>query len=179
MNEDYTDDITKATVAEFLRRLDRGRAALDAVVGPLGERELTTPDPVAVWSVKDHLAHLAAWENGMTALLKREPRYPAMGVTLEQVQANDMDGVNDLIYRKHKDQPLAEVQALFDKAHSDMRATVAALDDADLQRTYSHFQPDEPGDDNGTPIVAYLVGNSFGHYEEHIPWIKTTLERIG
>jgi uncharacterized protein (TIGR03083 family) len=179
LQEDYTDDITKATVAEFLRRLDRGRAALDAALAPLSERQLTTPDPEEGWSVKDHLAHMAAWENGMTALLKREPRYPAMGVSLEQVQANDMDQVNQIMYRQHKDRPLAEVRAFFDKAHNDLRAAVAGLQDADLQRTYSHFQPDEPGEDNGTPIVAFLVGNSFGHYEEHIPWINNVVARIG
>ncbi|MBC8078046.1 MAG: maleylpyruvate isomerase N-terminal domain-containing protein [Chloroflexales bacterium] len=179
MNEDYTDDITQATVAEFLRRLDRGRVALDAVIEPLSERQLTTPDPIALWSVKDHLAHLAVWANGMTALLKREPRYPAMGVDVATAQANEMDQLNDMFYRQHKDRPLGEVRAFFDQSHRDIRAAVAALDDADLQRTYSYFQPDEPGKDDGTPIVAYLVGNSFGHYEEHTPWINKTLERIG
>jgi hypothetical protein len=179
MQEDYTDDITQATVAEFLRRLDHGRAALETVLAPLSERQLTTPDPEEGWSVKDHLAHLAAWENGMTALLKREPRYPAMGVTLEQAQANAMDDLNQVMYRQHKDRSLAEVRALFDKAHNDLRDAVAGLQNADLHRTYSHFQPDEPGEDDGTPIVGYLVGNSFGHYEEHIPWIKNVIERIG
>ena len=46
-------------------------------------------------------------------------------------------------------------------------ASLHALTDADLLKTYSHYQPDEPGEDSGSPIVGWITGNTYYHYDEH------------
>lgn len=55
---------------------------------------------------------------------------------------------------------------------ADVRSMVA-----DLFRTYSYFQPDEPGEDSGRPIIAWIIGNTYEHYDEHRAWIEELIAR--
>jgi hypothetical protein len=48
-----------------------------------------------------------------------------------------------------------------------------AMTDADLRRSYNHYQPDDPrdpGDDR--PVVEWVAGNTYEHYAEHVGYIK-------
>ena len=42
------------------------------------------------------------------------------------------------------------------------------MSDADLQRPYNHYQPSS---DRQQPVIGWIIGNTYGHYEEHQPWI--------
>ena len=48
--------------------------------------------------------------------------------------------------------------------------------DADLRKTYSHYQPDEPGEDSGEPIMRWVAGNTYEHYAEHQEWIEALIK---
>ena len=56
-----------------------------------------------------------------------------------------------------------------------MLTTLAGLSDEDLFKTYSYYQPDEPGDDSGDPILNWIMGNTYEHYAEHQAWIEALL----
>jgi hypothetical protein len=45
------------------------------------------------------------------------------------------------------------------------------MSDEDLLRPYSHFQPNDPPF-NPNPVWPWIVGNTFGHYEEHIQYMR-------
>jgi hypothetical protein len=45
---------------------------------------------------------------------------------------------------------------------------IEALSDQDLQKPVSFFQTDSTKTD---PIIGWIVGNTFDHYAEHLPWI--------
>ena len=160
-----------ATKRELLDRIERARAALARVVGGLSHGQIVAPGPDGGWSVKDHLAHLAAWEAGMAALLQRRPRYPAMGVGDAYLTAGE-DAINDMIHERSKGRPPAEVLADLRKAQQELLASLAGLTDADLLKTYSHYQPDEPGEDSGEPILKWIASNTYEHYVEHGEWIE-------
>ena len=59
--------------AELLQAIERSWASLDDLVAGLREPELTRHGPDG-WSVKDHLAHLAAWNLALVALLEGRDR---------------------------------------------------------------------------------------------------------
>ena len=111
--------------------------------------------------MKDHLAHLIAWQNGMTALLQFQPRWPAMGLTAEFVQQHEgaYDEMNHAIYEQHKDKPAETILALRKESDSEFRQTIDALSDEQLHRPYSHYQSNEPGEDTGEPIMNWVAGN--------------------
>jgi hypothetical protein len=162
--------------AELLERMEQGRTVLEQAISRLSEAQLTTSHPDTGWTIKDHLAHLGAWEVGIAALLRRQPRWAAMGLDEVTVEAHEMDDLNAILYQRHKDRPLSEVLAYFHETHRQMRAALAQLTDEDLFKTYSYYQPDEPGEDSGRPILDWVMGNTYEHYAEHLEWIEGLLD---
>ena len=157
--------------AALLARVRAARAALEAALSRLSDEQLLAPGPDG-WAVKDHLIHIAAWERGIAALLRKQPRYAAMELD-QETYLRGSETINATLYARHKDEPLAAARERFRAAHEDILDTIGALDDADLFQTYSHYQPDEPGKDSGAPIVGWIAGNTYEHYAEHQGWIET------
>ncbi len=163
--------------ADLLARIQQSRLALEATLDRLSEAQLTTPGPDGGWSVKDHLAHITAWEQGIVALLHGRRRWAAMGLDEAAIRGADEDAINAMLYEQAKDRPLDEALAAFHDSYRQMLVTVDGLTDADLFRTYTHYAPDEPGEDSGDPIIGWIIGNTYEHYDDHHRWIAALLER--
>ena len=162
-------DLSKMTVSEFLQHLDAAWDNLQAFIASLTPEQLAVPTDAAGWTVKDHLMHLVVWEDGINALFEGGDRRERMGVDEATWQSRDYDAINAVIQRQHKDLSLTAVLAALQTSHDAFRRHVAAMSDADLQRPYSDFAPNS---DNTRPIIGWLEGDSFGHYEEHLPWMQ-------
>src|SRR5687768_10007018 len=85
--------------AELLDQLSNGRKHLQELVDSLSDEQIMFQGADG-WSVKDHLAHLAMWEVGMAALLRRQPRWEAMGLDRESVNLHDTHSMNVILDRK-------------------------------------------------------------------------------
>ena len=167
-----TDDFP-TNKAQFEDHLRDAWAQLQQTLDALTEDQMTERTDAASWTVKDHLAHLLVWEQGIIALLRREPRYEAMGVDLQTAQRMNEGGwLNQILRAQHQSATLADVRDRLRKTHEELVAIVASMEPGDLLKTYAHYQPDEPGDDSGEPVLRWVVGNSSGHYLEHLPWIQ-------
>ncbi|MCB8943081.1 MAG: ClbS/DfsB family four-helix bundle protein [Ardenticatenaceae bacterium] len=156
---------------ELLMKIEKSREALEAAVARLSEAQLTQTTDNG-WAAKDHLAHLAAWEAGIAALLQKQVRQEAMNVDEETFWEEGEEAVNGMIYERNRERPLADILAFFHDSHQQLMAVLAELSDEDLQKTYSHYQPDAPGEDSGAPIVGWVIGNTFEHYELHRPFLE-------
>jgi hypothetical protein len=163
------------TKAELLARMAQGRAALEQALSQLSEVQLTTRKDQNGWSIKDHLAHMAAWEIGITALLQRRPRWEAMGLNEAAVSDHETDDLNDIIYRQHKDRPLAEVKAYFEEAHQQLLAALNRLSEMELFKPYAYYDESEITGDDSRPIINWIIGNTYEHYAEHQAWIEAQL----
>jgi uncharacterized damage-inducible protein DinB len=73
-------DSAPKTTAELLSRVDRAWEALEDTVRRLTPAQLTDLRDPAGWAVKDHLMHLAAWENAFLARLAGRPTHEALGL---------------------------------------------------------------------------------------------------
>jgi hypothetical protein len=156
--------------SELLERIHISRSALEETLGSLSEEQLTRHGPEG-WSIKDHLAHIAVWELGIVELLNRRPRFEAMGVEEAISGGKDQDEINDLIYRRHAGLSLGEVLEMFQSSHRQMLKTLNTLSDDDLYKPYSSYVPDG-NDDRHEPVIGWIVGNTFGHFDEHHEYIK-------
>ena len=90
----------------------------------------------------------------------------------EATYLRSTDAINEVVYERNKGRSAPDVLADFRQAHQDVLAALGGLTEADLLRTYSHYQPDEPGEDSGAPIVRWIAGNTYEHYDEHQEWIE-------
>lgn len=122
------------------------------------------------WTVKDHLAHVAAWEHSLLALLEGRDRSGAMGLT-EPME--EIDSINEEIRKLHANDTADEALGYFRDSHAKLMAAVGKLDDVDLQKPYSDYQPSDP--DEKRPVEAWVSGNTYEHYAEHVNWINQLL----
>ena len=115
------------------------------------------------------------------AALHGRPRHEAMGLELETYLSGDEKRINDILFRQNQRYTPAEIRTMLVQVHNDMWAALEQLQDKDLLRPYAHYQPDEPNE-HGTytsvPMVNRIAGNTFAHYEEHLPAI-TALAQAG
>jgi hypothetical protein len=152
-----------------LTHIERG--FLTRAVAPLDEAHRLKPGACGdVWTVKDVLAHIAAWQRmciGWIETGKRgeTPEVPAPGYTFD-----DADRLNDDIYTQHKDQPLDAVRADFEHWYGQMLALVESLSDDEL------FSPDAfEWTYRQDPLALYVAHNSYIHDNEHAVTIRKWL----
>ncbi|NJN99771.1 MAG: ClbS/DfsB family four-helix bundle protein [Anaerolineales bacterium] len=172
-----TDETTPQTKAELLARIAEGRTALEQALGRLSEAQLTTP-AASGWAIKDHLAHLSAWEAGIAALLQHQPRWAAMGLDEAAITQYEMDDWNEILYQQNRERSLAEVRHYFAESHRQLVAAVESLSEEDLFKPYAYFEVGEAGKDDTRPIIGRIIGNTYEHYEEHQEWIEAALRDI-
>jgi hypothetical protein len=159
--------------ADLHARIEQGYNELQAFLAPLNEQQLSAMPNADGWMLKDHLAHLAVWEAGIVALMRQESRPGGMDVPLDlwerTLATGDYDELNALIFERHRYKTTAEVQALFAATHAATLATLATLSDNDLARAYPI------GENELAPLVGWLMGNTYEHYQEHIEWMREQL----
>lgn len=165
-------DLLPRTKDDLERRFDRSWARLAGRIDQLDERQLTGPTDPAGWTAKDHLAHLAAWERSMVFLLRSRPRHEGLGVDETTYLEGNEDAINAVIQRATRDLPLADVLASMRATHRDLLALIAPMSDDDLRQPYLHFLPDEPGEDDGRPIIERISANGDAHFAEHLGYIE-------
>lgn len=168
-------DSTPKTTAELLSRVDRAWEALEDTVGRLTSAQLADVRDPAGWAVKDHLMHLAAWENALQARLAGRPTHEALGLD-EAILALDEDAQNAAIFERHRDLSLAEVLRTVRASHRAARARLAALGDRAVAGTVADVLP--PGAEaGGDPAAPWIGGNTWEHYEAHHGWIRALVDR--
>ncbi len=169
-------DLESMSLAELLNRIDDGWDTLQAYISALSESQVDGPTDAVGWTVKDHLTHIAIWENGVTALLNGTSRYEAMGLDRETFINADIDHKNEVIRRHHRDKSVTEVLTMLDEMHQDFRDKLKSMTDADIQRPYQAYAPDS---ERTEAVIHWIAGNTYEHYEEHLPWMTAIVESAG
>lgn len=159
------DEMNKA---DLLHEIDAGWQELNTYLNELSDTDFTTNTDAAGWTVKDHVMHLAVWEEGVWALLEGKSRYTRMGLDKTTWESHDYDRINAVIQQLHKDKPLAEVRQHLQDVHAGFIARIDSLSNKDLRQPYSHYQSEYDWED---PVIAWIINNSYAHYREHIPWM--------
>lgn len=126
------------------------------------------------WAVKDHLAHIAAWEHSLRALVEKRDLAKAMGL---REPTGDIDAINHALWELHSKLTPAESLVYFRDAHAQLMRALSELTDADLQLTYNHYQPDDPRDAaDDRPVIEWVAGDTYEHYAEHAAWLNQLIK---
>jgi Mycothiol maleylpyruvate isomerase N-terminal domain len=144
--DDVADD--QWTTEELLRRVDAGRRWLDERLAEFPEE--TLDDPVGGgWTRRQMLQHLIVW-HGLTA--ERLGEYQRTGQ--RPVMSRTHDEINAEAMKMAAGRSRADLLADLDSSFHALRDEVAKLRDDQLLE--HEFWPG-----------GVVVGNTFGHYEEH------------
>ena len=168
-----SNDITPQQRAELLERIHNSRAALDQVAGQLNERQLATPGPDGGWAVKDHLAHLAAWEHKLLAMIQGQPGYVGLQVDATTYEHSDTDELNAILHERFKALSPAAALAESRQSYQQLMATIERLSAADLGAPYAPGDPDDQ-----RRIIDGIIDNTYDHYDEHRAAIEQIAEHL-
>jgi hypothetical protein len=145
----------------LLLRIHEEWEALAAVIYALDEPQILRRDP-GEWSVKDILAHIAAWEkflilNQFLAM----PAAEALCVDPSVIDRASEDEVNAILFERNRDRALAEVQTDAYETHRWLMSELDKIGAGTLARSAFCFGP-EP-----KPLLQWVVFNTYDHYADH------------
>jgi hypothetical protein len=130
----------------------------------------------AGWSVKDHVAHLAVWEDSVAILFRGGRRHEALGIEEPLFTAGDIDEINEVIKVRLESTTLQEAIRNLEQAHNHLMDHLRTLRDADLHAKAREFFPQAPANDD-RPLASLIWDNTGGHFAEHLKWMADLVER--
>lgn len=153
---------------ELLQRIRDERVALERVLAQVSQERMSEPLLDGGWSVKDAMAHIAAWETMMAGWVETTLR----GETPDRPVTGDdwVDSLNTALYEQHRESTLADVRALFAAAHERAYQVASNLSNSDL------FKMDRFPWRQGSPLAVLVAANTFWHYPEHREQVERLLE---
>jgi hypothetical protein len=149
-------------------------AQFESLIAPLTEAQLCKVPFEGEWSIKDIMAHIAAWEQLCTKWLAESVR----GETPNPSERNDMES-NYRIYRDNRDRPLKEIQELFKYTHKQFLHQVDILfqtlteEDINVSDRFA-WTESWPG----SSLIAAIADNSYEHYYDHTQQIRNWINKI-
>ena len=151
------------TRSELLRLVREGRAQLEADIARFSETEMLAAEP-GQWSIKDTLAHIAAWDRRACAIFAAASRaeVPTDLITSDA----DVDRFNAAAYERGRDLPLADVLAEFHAAFAESMTWIDRLPDDLL------LDPARVPWNGDNSLAWTLAANTFWHYPEHAERLK-------
>ncbi|HLV98980.1 MAG TPA: maleylpyruvate isomerase N-terminal domain-containing protein [Ktedonobacterales bacterium] len=152
--------------ALFLETLRSKRAEWETLLAEVGEARMMQPGPAGEWSLKDIIAHVTWGEREMVGVLQARA-----------LVGSDLWGVsqferNAAVYAQNRDRPLPEVLAEAREVHAQLVAALEKVSDDDLNDARRFAQM--PAAWMPWQVIA---GNSYGHYDEHMPAIRAWLDQ--
>ena len=135
--------------------------SFSAVLSVLSEPQIIRRDP-GEWSVKDILAHIAAWEKFL--ILNQflgMPATEALCVDPAVIDRADENEVNAILFERNRDRALVEVQSDWYETHRWLMSELAKIGEQALATSTLCFGPDPK------PLAQWVVLNTFEHYADH------------
>lgn len=143
---------------QLLTEMQKEHDALETFLNTLTPAQMTRPSVTLQRSVKDVLMHLFDWEQMclgwyQAGLRGESPPLPALGFKWNQIPA-----LNEQLYQKHRDQPLAEAMQDFRASYRQIRETLQAITEEDL------FTPGRYAWTKKLALAAYFISATSSHY---------------
>lgn len=165
------------TKPELLKRVHERHAEMEGLLASLSAEQMTVPELDAGWSVKDSLAHLAAWENLAVDWIGQyrrgeTPKYWAEGFLVGDGNTEEqMNRFNAHLFEQNKHRALDEVLEHFRSTFLRVVETIESLSESKI------FDPNHFPARKSRPLITLVAGDSYEHYDEHIGWIRVWLAK--
>lgn len=150
---------------ELTASLNTSRQRLVDAVNDLTDLEQIEPGPDGGWSVKDVLAHLAAWEAELVTALARDVAHNKPP-RLKGISDAEVEQLNVQWHAENKDRPLDRVRDDFAGARKQLLRQVAGLNDKDLTDPKKYKWLD------GKTLADYIADYANGHDDEHVEALR-------
>jgi len=148
----------------LLDTLRAGRAQWEELLAQVDEVRMLQPGVAGEWSIKDIIAHVTWGERELLGVVQAHALVGSDLWTLPQ------DDRNAVVFEENRDRPLHEVLAEAQQVFPQLLEALETLSDEDLIDP-RRFR-DMPVDWVPLQIIS---GNTYKHYQQHIPSIRAWL----
>lgn len=155
------------TKQEVIESAQKERAALEDYLATLTPEQMTQPNVIGEWAVKDVLAHLFAWEGMVMRWYEAGKKGKLPAVPSEKYNWGQLPQLNHEIFLEHRDQPLAEVLKTFKSSYKKILKMIESIPEKELftRNVYPWA--------NNNLLAAYFVSSTSSHYR----WARTTIRK--
>lgn len=169
-----SDSDTPLTRESLLRQIESGWNELQTLLASLTEEQLTRPTDAAGWTAKDHVIHLAVWENAALGVTEQKSEREVVNIAPE-IWKQGNDPINAVIQQRYHAMPLAEVMQTLRHYHDHLLKKLDSMTEADLLLPYHHYQPESTDD---YALIEWLLWETVYHYRAHQTWIAAIVEKV-
>ena len=162
--------MSNSELAKFTACIDAAWKDLHSFLAAVTPSQASKQDQ-AGWSVKDHVAHLAVWEDSVAILFRGGRRHEALGIEEAVYAAGSFDEINEVIRVRLEGITLQEAICYLEGVHRQLMAHLRTLRDADLNAKAREFFPQAPRNDDRR-LASLLWDNTGGHFIEHLEWMR-------
>jgi uncharacterized damage-inducible protein DinB len=157
--------------SDVLAELRAARSGLLQAIEGLTDEQMLRVGAVGIWSVKDVLAHLVAWEAELVTTLSRLEQHNQHPPRIVEIE--DIDEWNEEQYHINASRPLTAVLEDFHSVHKRLVHVLENLDERTLDdnRRWPWME--------GEPLSYLIAENAIWHEEEHAGDIKAWREAEG
>ncbi|SRR6266487_857193 len=163
-----TEQIDKTSILNEMRT---NYATLKEILAPLDRTQYSTEGVIPGWSIKDILAHIAAWHHRLLIWLHAAIQNEKPTISGPD-SVEEMDALNAQFYIENKPRPLEEVLTDFRTTHQQIMDTVQAMHEEDLTDPHRFSWA------NGKPLWHLVAGDTYEHYQEHLAQIQEWLAKF-
>jgi hypothetical protein len=156
--------------AILLDKIHSGYVALEAVLAPLNEAQMTTAGVEGSWSIKDIIAHLTDWHDAMLDRLQATMQGRRPGFCASDLTAEEIERINEEVYQR-KLRSLMQVWSDFRSSYVEVVKTVETMKEEDLMDPYRFARV------VGGSLWEVVAGDTYEHYSEHIESIQEWLTK--
>lgn len=153
---------------ELLNEIRAGRQRLEAALAEVDPARVEEVVLHGDWSIKDLMGHLEFWENRVQNLFK---------ILLQGQDPNSvspdagLDALNRQAYEANRGRPYVEIRRTEQSAYQSLIHLVQDASEAEL------FDPQHFAWTGGRMFASWLMDNSSGHFDEHLPELDAWLEQ--
>ncbi len=154
--------------AMFISTLKKAREEWETLLAQVDEEQMLQPGAAGKWSVKDVIAHVTWGEREIAPVMRT---HVLAGSELWNLSDDER---NEIVYQQNRDRSLHEIMNEERRAYADLLAAAQTLSDEDLNDSQRYKQMPE----EWVPWQLY-AGNTFKHYQDHMPSIREWLAQRG
>jgi hypothetical protein len=164
--------VPSANKEEFLRQHTDAWRDLQTLIAPLDAEQMVVPADAAGWNVRDHIAHLCAWQSTRLSFLEKGYHWDAFGIDEEQYRSINTDQVNEILRDMTRNLSPSDAMDMLGESTQALRDVVLATDEETLLMPAAEFHPAWPRLLPDFRVLDIVWMATTRHFHEHRVYIE-------
>lgn len=166
------------TLAAYLDTYDGVWKRLEALLATLDNEQMVVPVDEGGWNVRDHVAHICAWESTRVALLERNQQWDAFGISRDDYEQLSLDALNEMLRQVTINVSPDDAKEMLTETNQELLSLVASIPDEVLTGPWDGYHPDWVMKSAFEGTLLHLVwAGSTRHIDQHRGYIERLLGR--